>query len=120
MGNSSGETPGLLGHDLDVYHLDDARNVLAFLRSDREDRQDAVMVAVNLGHQRLEDYVIGFPMPGAWAVRLNTDSPLYSETFRGEGPARVVAIDTPDDGLPATAALTLPAYSVLILSPEKA
>ncbi|MCC7181641.1 MAG: alpha amylase C-terminal domain-containing protein [Acidobacteria bacterium] len=118
--NLRGETPGLLGHDLDVYHLDDARNVLAFLRSDREDRQDAVMVAVNLGHQRLEDYVIGFPMPGAWAVRLNTDSPLYSETFRGEGPARVVAIDTPDDGLPATAALTLPAYSVLILSPEKA
>jgi len=70
------------------------------------------------GTQRLEDYAIGFPPTRLPSVRLNIDSAHYSEAFQGEGPARAVAIDTPGDGLPASAVLTLPAYSVLILSPE--
>jgi hypothetical protein len=53
-------------------------------------------------------------------VRLNSESELYGEMGANAGPATIVAVDVPADGLPASATLTLPAYSVLVLSQDGA
>ena len=99
-----------------MFHVDEANNVIAYGRWSRDDKQDAVVVIINLSHVTHDDYALGFPAPGPWRVVLNTDAGVYSSGFAGRGPAAIVAEPEPRHPLAATARLQLPGYTALLLA----
>lgn len=116
--NLGGLTRGLSGQGLLVFHVNDADNVVAFHRWFDHGPGDDVVVIANMGAADRTEYRVGMPTAGCWHVRLNTDSELYGPMGQNAGPAALDAQSEPADGLPASATLTVPAYSVLVLSQD--
>lgn len=67
-------TRGLCGQNVSVYHCSDNAKAIALQRWDQQDPKDSVVVAVNVNDKNHENYVIGFPRPGVWKTRFNSDS----------------------------------------------
>ena len=114
--NKQGVTRGLTGANLNVYHLHEANNLLAMHRWHDGGQGDDVIVVANFLDAAQEDYVLGFPAPGQWTLRFNSDWEGYSEAFAGHPSADVEAEPGDYDGMPCHAAVRLAGYSVLIYS----
>lgn len=114
--NRDGGTRGLCGQFTQVYHLHDERKVIAFHRWDKGGPADDVVIVANFFHEPQAGYVIGFPAPGVWELRFNSDWDGYNDDFANYRSADVVAEPGETDGLPCYAALGIGAYSVLIFS----
>lgn len=71
---------------------------------------------MNFGHQTWDNYEIGLPCAGQWALRFNSDARVYSPEFSDHPSASLIASDSPMDGLAARAALSIAPYSALIYS----
>lgn len=117
--NKTGVTRGLCGQNIQITHMNDAENILAFQRWDQHGHGDDVMVVVNCGHAVHHDYRIGFPETGHWKLRFNSDASIYSEDFHDTHSTDVQAVAQTFDHLPASATITIGAYSVLIYSLDK-
>jgi 1,4-alpha-glucan branching enzyme len=116
--NLAGTTRGLTGQGQLVYHVNDGVNVIAFQRWRDHGPGDDVVVIVNMGASDQENYRLGLPADGTWRVRINSDSEHYGEMGANAGPAEIEAVAEGADGLPMSMSLTIPAYSVLILSQD--
>ncbi|MBI3866108.1 MAG: alpha amylase C-terminal domain-containing protein [Planctomycetia bacterium] len=115
--NRGGTTRGLCGQFIQVHHLHDERKVLSYHRWDQAGPGDDVVVVANFLHEPQGDgYVIGFPAPGLWKLRFNSDWNGYSDDFEGHPSTDVVAEAGEHDGLPWYGKLTIGPYSVLIYS----
>jgi 1,4-alpha-glucan branching enzyme len=101
-----------------VYHLNEGRKVLAFHRWDQGGPGDDVVVVVNFLHEQQDGYRIGFPAPGTWRLRLNSDWQGYSDDFSNHPSTDVFAEAGNWDGLPWQAKVAIGPYSVLIYSQE--
>lgn len=112
--NRTGETRGLCGQFINIFHVNDQDNVLAFQRWDRHGPGDDVVVVLNFGHQDWKDYEIGMPAAGHWRLRFNSDASSYSDDFGNYPSADVVARGDPRDGLAARASVAIAPYSALI------
>ena len=110
----TGETRGLCGQFINIFHVNDQDNVLAFQRWDRHGPGDDVVVVVNFGHQAWDHYEIGMPVAGPWRLRFNSDARSYSEDFGNHPSADVMAQPDPMDGLDARASVSIGPYSALI------
>ena len=128
--NRFGSTCGLTGSGLNTFHQNQADNVLAYHRWHQGGFGDDVVVVVNLSHNAHSNYRLGFPSPGIWRLRLNSDWVGYSRAFGNQTCSDVVADtkssseteaphDTPRDGFPASGTVNIGPYSVLILSQDK-
>lgn len=128
--NRFGSTRGLTGSGLNTFHQNQAENVLAYHRWHQGGPGDDVVVVVNLSHQAHEDYRLGFPSPGLWRLRLNSDWNGYSLAFGNQASSDVIAgtesrDTTPTlgaverDGFPAAAPVNIGGYSVLVFSQDK-
>jgi 1,4-alpha-glucan branching enzyme len=108
--------PGLRGDGFNLIHTHDAHRVLAFQRWVEGEGHD-VLVVVHLSTFHRFDYRIGFPAGGAWAEVFNSD--VYEQwvnpAVAGNG-GGVYATAEPLHGLGWSAALTLPANSVLVFA----
>ena len=108
--------PGLRGQGFRVVHADDRNRVLAFHRWVEGEGRD-VMVTVHLSTFHRFDYRIGFPGGGEWREAFNSD--VY-ENWVNPGVAgnggRVWADGVGMHGFEHSAALTLPANSVLVFA----
>lgn len=116
--NRSGVTRGLCGHSLNVHHVNDAKNVIAFHRWEKGGPADDVIVVANFSHQAYENYSVGFPREGLWKLRLNSDWKGYSDAFGDFSSADVVAEASEYDGYPWRAAVRIAGYSVLMFSQD--
>lgn len=114
--NRDGGTRGLCGQFTQVYHMHDARKVLAYRRWDKGGAGDDVVVVANFLNEPQEGYVIGFPAAGTWTLRFNSDWQRYSDDFAGHPSTTVVTTPGAYDGFPYHAALAIGPYSVLIFS----
>ncbi|WP_209658299.1 1,4-alpha-glucan branching protein GlgB [Clavibacter michiganensis] len=112
------DTPALWALDNDPAGFewidagDAGRNVLAFLRRDREGNQ--VAVVHNFSGAPISGYRLGLPQSGVWEEILNTDA----EQFGGSGVGNLGAVHAGDEGWhgrPASAELTLPPLAGLWL-----
>jgi 1,4-alpha-glucan branching enzyme len=112
--NRTGKTRGLCGQNVQVYHVNDEANILAFRRWDVGGPGDDVVVVLNFQHEARTDYELGFPSPGKWQLKLNSDSRIYSEFFGDHASSDLEATPSERDGQPATAKVSIGAYSVLI------
>jgi 1,4-alpha-glucan branching enzyme len=116
--NRDGRSAGLTGGGLNVFHNNDAANVLAFQRWRDHGPGDDVVVVVNLSAEILGEYRIGFPTGGTWKLLLNSDAKTYSDAFGDNESFDALAGDEPYDGFGASAELSIGPYSVLVYSLE--
>ena len=86
---------------------DDADNsIYAFLRFSSDGR-DVVSCVANFTPVPRDVYRVGLPWAGEWSVLLDTNAVYFGGTGNG-GTAHLWADDTPYQGQPASAVLTLP------------
>jgi 1,4-alpha-glucan branching enzyme len=113
-----GTTRGLRGAFVNVHHVNESGKVLAFHRWDAGGPRDDVVVIANLANRSYPDYRVGFPRPGTWRLRCNTDWQGYSPDFGGQASFDTATNDWPRDGLPCSATTGLPPYTALIYSQD--
>jgi 1,4-alpha-glucan branching enzyme len=127
--NRSGSTRGLSGSGLNTFHENQADDVIAYHRWHQGGPGDDVVVVMNLSHLAHENYKLGFPSPGTWRLRLNSDWSGYSRAFGNQACSDVVAgAERPggsngataveQDGFHATGTIAIGPYSVLIFSQD--
>ena len=108
--------PGLRGEGFRVVHVHDQNRVLAFHRWVQE-RGDDVLVVAHLATFNRLGYRIGFPGGGDWREIFNSDvyENWVNPDVAGNG-GRVSAEPHPLHGFSHSAALTLPANSLLVFA----
>lgn len=116
--NRQGFTRGLTGQGLQISHVNDANNVIAFHRWESGGPGDDTFVVANFTNEGKENYQLGFPVEGLWKLRLNSDAQVYSKEFAGYKSGDVTAKKGDYDGFPATATVSIGPYTVLIFSQE--
>ncbi|MDS9467713.1 1,4-alpha-glucan branching protein GlgB [Paracoccus sp. MBLB3053] len=90
------------------------QSILAYLRRGKD--ADAPVVAIcNLTPVPRHGFRIGLPQSGSWDEAINTDATIYGGSGQGNL-GQVIAEAKPHDGQPASAELTLPPLSVVILT----
>jgi 1,4-alpha-glucan branching enzyme len=109
-------TRGLHGQNLNLFFCSDADKVVAMHRWDQGGAGDDVIVVVNLRNVAYASYTIGFPQPGNWYVRFNSDSSDYSPDFGNWPGYDTTASAAPYQGMPCSGNVGIAPYSVLILS----
>jgi 1,4-alpha-glucan branching enzyme len=104
--NLAGTTRGLLGPNVNVFHVNDRDKAIAFHRWQAGGPGDDVVVIANFANRPYAAYRVGFPRAGPWKVRLDTD-----------GAARdVEATAGARDGLAFQGDVALGAYAAVVLS----
>lgn len=116
--NAKGTSRGLCGQFTNIYHVNEADNILAFQRWDQHGPGDDVVIVLNFSHVPKENYDIGMPSPGLWKLRLNSDAKIYSNDFDGFFSTDVEAMEGARDGLDAYTTISIGPYSMLIFSQE--
>jgi 1,4-alpha-glucan branching enzyme len=112
--------PALRGDGLNVFHVHDGNRVLALHRWLPDTGRDVVVVASlneNTFYGPGSGYRLGFPGGGHWHEVFNSD--IYDTFFNPNAhgnPGGIDADGPPWDGLPASAAITLPANSLLVFA----
>jgi 1,4-alpha-glucan branching enzyme len=108
--------PGLRGQGFRIVHAHDENRVLAFHRWVEGEGHD-VMVVVHLSTFNRFDYRIGFPDGGEWREVFNSDvyENWVNPNVAGNG-GRVFADPQPLHDFGYSAALTLPANSLLVFA----
>ena len=110
------EQPALRGESINVYHASNSNRVLAYHRWLEGVGRDVVIVA-SLNETTHDGYRIGMPRPGGCVERFNSD--VYhnwvNPSAAGNG-GSVRADGPPMHGMPYSAALTIPANSLLVLT----
>jgi 1,4-alpha-glucan branching enzyme len=114
-----GTTGGLRGQNVNVHHVNDDDNVIAFHRWRNGGAGDDVLVIANIGDRAYDSYRVGIPQPGIWRLRFNSDWSGYSPDFGGHGSFDTASEDARRDGMPFSASVGLPRYSALILSQDR-
>jgi 1,4-alpha-glucan branching enzyme len=114
--NLDGFTKGLCGQFTQVYHLDEQRKLIAFHRWDQGGAADDVVVVANFFHDAQDRHTIGFPAPGFWKLRFNSDWNGYNDDFQNYPSNGIVADSGYYDGLPYHGTVSIGPYSVLIFS----
>ena len=114
--NLDGVSGGLRGKNLTVTHLNESpgNKVIAYRRW--SGANDDVMVIVNFGATRYTRYDVGVPAAGAWKARLDSDNTRYGADLGSAAPTSVNVNAATRDGMPATAALALGPYAMVVLS----
>jgi 1,4-alpha-glucan branching enzyme len=116
--NRAGVSRGLSGRGVNVYHVNEETNLLAFHRWDKGGPGDDVVVVANFENKPRENYAVGFPKPGLWRLRLNSDWRGYSDDFTDFASHDVTATAQAYDGCPAQGCVEIGPYSILILSQD--
>jgi len=119
--NAFGQTNGLMGPCVHIHHLNESDKVIAFHRWMHGGSRDDVMVVASFTNRSFEGgYRIGFPRPGRWTIRFNSDWKGYSPDFTDVGHRQdsIVAEEVPGDDLPFSGVMALPPYGFLILSQD--
>ncbi len=116
--NRDGASRGLCGQFLNVFHVNDMNDMIAFQRWDRHGPGDDVVVVANLANRAWDAYDIGMPVAGRWRLRFNSDAKIYSDDFGGHPAADMEAKAGGLDGLEAHATVSIGPYSLLVYTLE--
>jgi 1,4-alpha-glucan branching enzyme len=110
--------PALRGEAINVFHVHNGNRVIAFHRWLPGVGRDVVIVAsLNEGTFYNHGYRLGFPGGGHWHEVLNSD--IYDHWFNpaAQGNPGGITADVPGmHGLPCSAAITIPANSILVFA----
>ncbi|MFZ1801594.1 MAG: alpha-amylase family glycosyl hydrolase [Candidatus Saccharimonas aalborgensis] len=110
--NTYGNTSGLLGQSVRVFHRNDQGQVFGYHRWSQGGPGDDVLVLINFSDTEYHEYHLGFPRPGEWRIRFNSSWQGYNSDFPELTPDSVSTDDS------CNLAMDIPARSVLILSQD--
>jgi 1,4-alpha-glucan branching enzyme len=113
-----GATWGLRGTNVRMLRVDNKAKVLVMHRWRDGGPHDDTVVVANFADRTIDDLRIGFPAPGRWNVRLNSDSAAYDPEFGGYEVFDLDADGGPMDGCDQSGLVSLGPYSVVVLSRE--
>lgn len=116
--NLSGFTAGLTGQHIQLIRVDNNQKVLAFQRWKEGGVKDTTVVALNFSDSDKAVYRIGFPLPGMWKVRFNSDWSGYNKEFGNYQSYDVEAVADACDGCEWSAEISIAPYTALILSQD--
>jgi 1,4-alpha-glucan branching enzyme len=116
--NTAGKTEGLTAANVNVFHKDDDKKVLAYHRYGKGGAGDDVVVVVNLSYRDYHPVNLGFPRGGKWVVRFNSGAAAYDPEFKNGDSPDTVAQAGAKDGLGFNADVGIGPYSVVILSQD--
>ena len=97
---------------------DDAENSVYTFARFGEDDAAPIVVLVNMTPEPRYEYRTGMPQPGRWREIFNSDGDIYGGANIGNG-GGIVADDQSLHGQPASAEVTLPPLSCVILRHEE-
>jgi 1,4-alpha-glucan branching enzyme len=117
--NRYNNTAGLLGKNVDVFHVDDANKLIAYHRWNLAGKGGDVVIVANFANAPRSAYQIAFPATGKWWVRLNTDWRGYSNDFTDLTVTSVDVAPDPNDPGKLVGSIDIASYAVLILSQDK-
>jgi 1,4-alpha-glucan branching enzyme len=108
--------PALSGPAINVFHVHDGNRVLAFHRWLPGVGRDVVVVA-SLAEGTYHGYELGFPGGGRWREAFNSDvyDNWVNPMVAGNG-GGVEVMGSPRHGLPTSAAIVIPAASILVFT----
>lgn len=110
-------TRGLRGANVHVLPVS-TDNMLVYHRWDQGGAGDDVIVVCNFANQSYASYTIGFPRPGMWRVRFNSDAGSYDEFF-GNWPSFDTLADGPAlNNMPVSGNVGIGPYSCIVLSQD--
>jgi 1,4-alpha-glucan branching enzyme len=115
---TEGVTRGLRGSNVRILRADSAAKLLAFHRWMDGGPHDDTVIVMNFADRTVEDWRIGFPAPGRWAVRLNSDSAVYASDFGSHQALDLDADGEAMDGCAQSGLVSVGPYSMLVLSRE--
>lgn len=110
--NLYGNTAGLTGGNVNVFHEDMTNHVIGYHRWDKGGVTDDVIVIINASDSRFKDYKLYVPLPGTWHVRFNSSWKGYSPDFNETA---ISAVTTNKD---CELTIELADYNVLILAQD--
>ncbi len=116
--NQEGNTKGLTGRHVDVFHFNNINKIVAYRRSYDGGPGDDCVIIVNFANQHFEQYEFGLPAAGTWKRRFSSDRTMYSEEFGGNASGDIEAVAQPHDGQSHRGRIELPPYTVLIYSQD--
>ncbi|PRY57030.1 maltooligosyl trehalose hydrolase [Knoellia remsis] len=114
--NADGVSAGLRGAGSTLLRVDNTAKVIVLHRWDEGGANDDTVVVLNFSTAVLRDLPVGLPAPGRWAVRFNSDSPLYAPEFGGVDAFDVEASGPAMDGCDQSGAVTVGPYSAVVLT----
>lgn len=109
-------TRGLRGNNVNVYHVNDGANVIAYHRWDQGGMNDDVVIVLNFSSTTFPQYFVGFPHGGDWHLVLNSDSTTYADDYSDLGADIVTTTGEGMDGLGHRGNVPLAPYSGYIFS----
>ncbi|MFZ3010113.1 MAG: alpha-amylase family glycosyl hydrolase [Candidatus Microsaccharimonas sp.] len=110
--NMYGNTIGLIGASINVFHQDSSNNVIAYHRWAKGGPHDDVIVIVNFSDQRFKEYKLYLPVAGMWHVRFNSSWRGYSSDFNDTELAQTMTNENSQLTIP------LADYNVIILAQD--
>ena len=114
--NFNDETRGLSGQNVELLRVDKDKKIIVFHRWKEGGVRDSVVVAINFSASTHDDYGVGFPAPGEWIPRFNSDWKGYDEDFSDKTVVSTFAQEGEYDGKPQFVRLGLAPYSAIIYS----
>lgn len=108
--NKQEETAGLIGPNINLFHVNDPNRVIAYHRWQDGGSNDDVIVIANFGDQDFVTYEITAPIAADWQVVFNSSWKAYDERFSSDDMAAAAQCRE------STITLTLPARSALVLA----
>ncbi len=115
---ADGTTAGLRGPNVAILRADQKAKVLVMHRWDAGGPHDDTVVVANFADRTIDDLRVGFPAPGRWNVRFNSDAAGYSREFGSHEANDLDADGEALDGCKQSGLISVGPYSVVILSRE--
>jgi 1,4-alpha-glucan branching enzyme len=109
---------GLSGQGIELLRVDNEKKVIVFHRWKEGGPRDSVVVAMNFSANHYDDYAVGFPAPGEWIPRFNSDWKGYDEDFSDKTVVNTLTQEGEFDGKPHYVQLGLAPYCTLIFSQD--
>jgi 1,4-alpha-glucan branching enzyme len=113
--NWDNNTRGLAGSNINIFHVNESAGIIAFHRWDQGGPGDDVIVVVNLKNAIQSSYNIGFPRPGNWYLRFNSDWSGYWSDYGNAG-YDTTAQPGGNQNMPNNGNVGIGPYSVIIYS----
>lgn len=101
------------GAPLNIYHVNDGANVIAFHRWVPAGGNDIVVLA-SFNNGDFPVYDVGMPLEGEWFELLNSQAAAYGGNGVGNG-GKVIAAGPGMHGLPTRATVTIPQMGFIVL-----
>lgn len=113
---ATGSTRGLTGQHLEILHINQSMNMLAFHRWYSGGPDDSVLVIANFSSKEHLAYILDLPQAGTWKLRFNSDSKRYSPNFTDIGQPEITGTPSRHHVGKVEGTLDIGPYSVLIYS----